>query len=123
MLKLGKSYRIQRGKVTTGGNHTMLSISESTKNQQTGEWENGGWWSLCVNGQYPCEREDGVRFTPSAFTAISQRDYNGKTYYTIFADGDIDYKGSTYKCGDTVKESAPKNNGFEVIGNSEDLPF
>lgn len=120
MLKLNKSYRIFRGKVTTGGNNTMLSISESTRDPKTGEWSNAGWWSVCVEGQYPCERADEVRFTPTAFTGISQREYNGKNYVTIFADGSIEYKGQTYKCGDTVQEA---QDGFTVIKSDEDLPF
>ena len=119
MLKLNKSYRIFKGKVTTGGNNTMLSISESTKNPQTGEWSNSGWWSVCIVGQYPCERADDVRFTPTAITAVSQREYGGKTYYTVFADGTIDYKGQTYKCGEAVKES----DGFTVVKDDGDLPF
>ena len=122
MLKVRKTYRIFRGKVTTSGNNTMLSISESSKDPKTGEWVNNGWWSVCVSGSYPCEREDGVKFTPTAITAVSQREYNGKQYYTIFCDGNIEYKGSTYACGDKVEE-APADKG-QVIGMTEDqLPF
>ena len=119
MLKLNKSYRIFKGKVTTGGNNTMLSISESARDPQTGEWTNAGWWSVCIVGQYPCERADDVRFTPTAITAVSQREYGGKTYYTVFADGKIEYKGSIYNCGDTVKES----DGFTEVKDDGDLPF
>ena len=119
MLKLNKQYRIFRGKPTTSGNNTMLSISESTRDPKTGEWSNSGWWSVCVSGVYPCERSDDVKFTPTAFTGLSQREYNGKTYFTVFADGNIEYKGQTYKCGDTVRE----NSGFTEIKDDESLPF
>ena len=54
MLKLNKTYRIFRGKETTSGHNTMLSISESSKDPQTGEWKNDGWWSVCIEGVYPC---------------------------------------------------------------------
>ena len=118
MFKANKTYRIFRGKVTTGGNNTMLSISESTRDAQTGQWTNNGWWSVCVSGVYPCERQDEVKFTPSAITGISQREYGGKNYYTIFADGKIEYKGQTYQCGDTVSEG-----GFTEVKDDGDLPF
>lgn len=121
MLKANKTYRIFRGKVTTSGNNTMLSISESSKDPKTGEWKTEAWWNVCVSGAYPCERTDEVKFTPSALTAISQREYNGKVYYTVFADGTIDYKGQKYVCGDTVAE--PKSDKGQVIGLTEDLPF
>lgn len=121
MLKVKKTYRIFRGKVTTSGNNTMLSISESSKDPKTGEWKNDGWWSICINGTYPCEKEDGVTFTPTAFTSLSQREFNGKIYYTVFADGKIDYKGQTYNCGDAPAET-PVDKG-QVIGLTEDLPF
>ncbi len=124
MLKLGKTYRIFRGKVTTGGKNTMLSISESSKDPQTGEWKNDGWWSVCVNGQFPCERTDEVKFTIDALTAVSQREYNGKNYITVFADGKIDYKGSVVdtKNGEATKKE--EASGAEIIGASaEDLPF
>ena len=121
MLKLGKSYRIFRGKVTTGGNNTMFSISESSKDPQTGEWKNDGWWSVCVNGQFPCEKDDGVKFTIDAITSVSQRVYNGKTYITVFADGKCEYKGSVIdtKTGNASKAAS----GGEIIGATEDLPF
>lgn len=122
MLKLGKTYRIFRGKVTTGGNNTMLSISESSKDPKTGEWKNQGWWSVCVNGQFPCERTDEVKFTIDAITAVSQREYNGKNYITVFADGKCEYKGSivdTKSGASTAKEDS----GGQIIGNTEDLPF
>ena len=121
-MKVNRSYPVFRGKVTTSGKNTMLSISESSKNPQTGEWENAGWWSVCVFGAYPCEKEDKVKFTPTAFTAINQREYKGKQYYTIFADGKIEYKGQTYNCGDTVKDTPTEDKG-QVIGMTEDLPF
>ena len=122
MLKLNKTYRIYRGKTTTSGHNTMLSISESSKDPQTGEWRQDGWWSVCIEGVYPCERSDEVKFTPTAFTGISQREYKGKNYITVFADGKIEYKGQTYNCGDAVKE-APTDKG-QVIGITEDqLPF
>lgn len=121
MIKLDRAYRVYRGKVTTSGKNTMLSISESSKDPKTGEWKNEGWWSLCINGNYPCEKEDMVRFTPTAFTALSQRVFNGKIYYTVFADGKIEYKGQTYNCGDEVREA--KEDKGTVIGMTEDLPF
>lgn len=120
-MKVNRSYSVFRGKVTTSGKNTMLSISESSKNPQTGEWENAGWFNICVSGAYPCEKDDKVKFTPTAFTSITQREYKGKQYYTIFADGTIEYKGNTYACGDKVKE-APADKG-QVIGMTEDLPF
>ena len=122
MFKPKKSYRVFRGKVTTSGNNTMLSISESSKDPRTGEWKNEGWWNVCVTGAYPCEKGDDVRFTPSAITSISQREYNGKVYYTIFADGTITYKGETRPCNDTPKEEPHVDKG-QVIGKVEDLPF
>jgi hypothetical protein len=123
MLKLNKTYRIFRGKETTSGHNTMLSISESSKDPQTGEWKNDGWWSVCIEGVYPCERSDEVKFTPTAFTGISQREYKGKNYITVFADGKIEYKGQTYNCGDAVKPNQP-NDGSQIVGiTSEDLPF
>ena len=122
MFKPKKTYRVFRGKTTTSGNNTMLSISESSKDPKTGEWKNDGWWNICISGSYPCERTDGVKFTPTAITAISQREYNGKAYYTIFADGKIEYKGNTYNCGDEVREA--KEDKGTVIGMTEDqLPF
>lgn len=122
MLRLNKSYRVFQGKVTTSGNRTTLKFSESTKDPKTGEWHTDAWWEVCVSGEYPCDRNDGVKFTPTAFTAVSQREYNGKKYYTVFADGTIEYKGNTYTCGDKVDFSL-KDSGAEVVGMTEDLPF
>lgn len=121
-MKIKRSYPIYKGKVTTSGKNTMLSFSESSKNPKTGEWETSGWWSVCISGAYPCEKEDKVKFTPTAITAITQREYNGKTYYTVFADGKIEYKGNTYNCGDEVREA--KEDKGTVIGMTEEqLPF
>lgn len=120
-MKINKSYRIYKGKVTTSGKNTMLSFSESSKDQKTGEWKTDGWWNVCINGAYPCEKDDGVKFTPTAITAISQREYGGKIYFTIFADGTIEYKGNTYVCGETVKETTADKG--QIIGMTDDLPF
>ena len=121
MLKVGKAYRIFKGRVTTGGNNTMFSISESSKDPQTGEWKNDGWWSVCVNGQFPCERTDDVRFTVDAITAVSQREYNGKNYITVFADGKCEYKGQLIDTKSGKSEQTDK--GGEIIGSTESLPF
>ena len=110
MLRTGKAYRIFRGKVTTNGDHTMLSISESTKDPKTGEWTNGGWWTVCVEGVYPCERNDNYRYTIEKITGISQREYNGKNYVTIFAEGQMD-------------TGRANPDGFETVKDDGDLPF
>lgn len=112
MLRLGKTYRIFKGKKTTGGGHTMLSISESTRDQQTGEWKNEGWWSICVEGEYPCERGDNYKFTLEKITGISQREYNGKNYVTVFAEGQMD-----------TGNGRSNPDGFEPVANTEELPF
>lgn len=122
MLRLNKPHRVFRGTVTTSGKKTKLSVSVSNRDQQTGEWSSE-WWTVYVDGVYPCEKEDEVKFTPTAITAISQSQYKGQTYYNIFADGSIEYKGATYKCGDTPQ---PQSKG-EVVGKvdvtEESLPF
>ena len=110
MLKLGKTYRIFRGRVTTGGDHTMLSISESTKDPKTGEWHTESWWSVCVEGSYPCERNDNYRYTIEKITGVSQREYNGKNYVTIFAEGKMD-------------TGRANPDGFETVQDTGDLPF
>lgn len=110
MLKLGKTYRVFRSKVTTNGDHSMLSISESAKNPKTGEWESQGWWSICIEGVYTCERNDNYRFTLEKITGVSQREYNGKNYVTIFAEGKMD-------------TGRANPDGFETVQDSGDLPF
>ena len=110
MLRTGKAYKVFRGKVSAKGDHTNLTISESTKDPVTGEWKTDAWWTVCVPGVYPCERNDNYRYTIEKITSISQREYKGKNYVTVFAEGQMD-------------TGRANPDGFETVKDDGDLPF
>ena len=104
MVRTGKEYRVFKGEIAKNGEHTKFSISESTKNASTGQWENSGWWTVVVKGRYPCEKTDMVRIVMTEIEGVSRSDWNGKTYTTIFAKANIlNYKGQSI----TQPEDAP----------------
>lgn len=94
MIKVGKEYRVFKGELAKSGEFTKFSVSESNKNQATGQWEVAGWWTIVVKGRYPCDRNDMVRIILTQIEGVSRADWNGKTYTTIFAKANIlNYKG------------------------------
>lgn len=96
MIRTGKEYRVFKGELSKSGEHTKFSVSESQRNQQTGQWEVAGWWTITVKGRYPCTKDDQVKLVLTEIEGVSRNDYNGKTYTTIFAKANVlNYKGQS----------------------------
>ena len=105
MIKTGKEYRVFKGELSRNGEHTKFSISESQKNQTTGQWETSGWWSVVVKGRYPCDKNDLVKIVLTEIEGVARADWNGKTYTTIFAKANIlNYKGQSISQPEDVPE-------------------
>ena len=112
MIRINWHYRPFRSKVFNGerGTSTSFSVNAAKKG------EDGEWYNVWINGDYPMEKGDGTELTLSSITGVKSKTVNGRTYVDIYAEGVVTKDGRE-AFGKTEDEFA------ELESTVADLPF
>ena len=112
MIRINWHYRPYRSKVFHGerGTSTSFSVNSAKKG------EDGEWYNVWLNGDFPVEKGDGTELTLTAITGVKSKTVNGRTYVDIYAEGNVTKDGKD-AFGRTDAEYA------ELESTVADLPF
>lgn len=120
MIRVGKAFKPYRSKVWHNDDSATTDFSVQDSRKVNDQWVNGEWYTVRIDGDFPCERGDGTEVEITEITGVQSKPYNGKTYVTIYAKATVRKNGQAVGSVDTKanKEFADAT-GFDT----NDLPF
>lgn len=87
MIRKGFHYQVSKVKDVPGKNGNYLSFSIRDKVKDSPPKSKWQWYN--VNSNSPVVLVDGDNITIESINGIASRYYNGKIYYTIYADATV----------------------------------
>lgn len=120
MIKIGREFRPYRSKVWHNADTSTTDFSVQDSRKEGDSWVNGEWYTVRIDGDFPCEKGDGTTVELTKINGVQAKPYNGKTYVTIYAEAVVRKNGKSLTSVDTKANKAfAEATGFDT----EDLPF
>lgn len=121
MIKIGREFRPYRSKVWHNADTSTTDFSVQDSRKEGDSWVNGEWYTVRIDGDFPCEKGDGTTVELTKINGVQAKPYNGKTYVTIYAEAVVRKNGKALTSVDTQANKAfAEATGFD---DTSDLPF